>query len=622
MSLFRFLLGRRLASHEDKDEKIGPGKGIGIFGIDALGSAVYGPEASLTILIPLGLAGVRYLLPVTLLISFSIILVYISYNQCMKHYPDGGGTYSVVSENLGTFMGLVAGASLMVDYILVVAVGISAGVGTLISVFPGLRNYTLLICLAILLILTIINLRGVSDTGSAFIIPAYLFMISMLIVLIAGIVKSGNVGENSDIIMTNQNSGINYLLLFQTWAYGSIAMTGVEGVSNGIPVFREPLVKNSRITLAVIIGTLIIMLILTAILCNSLGIGATQPGSTGYKSVLFMLVMAVTGGGWLSYIPVISILLIVVFQANTSFSGFPGLCNLISQNGFLPQSMGNKGRRLVYTYGINILSILAAFLLIGFGGVTDRLLPLFAISALTTFTLSQAGMIVHWKRHDNKNRILNIIINAAGMILTGTAAITVLIMKFTEGAWLVLIVFPLILIFMQNVSKHYRAVQKQLNNNEPVSCDETESPVVILPAEEWDNNTAKALQFAISFSKEIIVLHVSIDDKKSNLISHWNEYVEKPLIDKNMPVPQLKIFHSRYRLIITPVIDYVIDFERENPSRKILLLIPKLVERKWYHRFLHNQRGLLIAGMLLYKGSERTAIVYVPWHLTSDNQDT
>jgi amino acid transporter len=620
MSLFRFLLGRRLASHEDKDEKIGPGKGIGIFGIDALGSAVYGPEASLTILIPLGLTGVSYLLPVTLLISFSIILVYISYNQCMKHYPDGGGTYSVVSENLGTFMGLVAGASLMIDYILVVAVGISAGVGTLISVFPELKNYTLLICLAILLILTIINLRGVSDTGSFFIIPAYLFMISMLIVLIAGIIKSGIGGENSGMIMVHQDSKVNYLLLFQTWAYGSIAMTGVEGVSNGIPIFREPVIKNSRITLAVIIGTLIIMLILTAVLCNILGIGATQPGSTGYKSVLYMLIVAVTGGGWLSYLPVISILLIVVFQANTSFSGFPGLCNLISQNGFLPESLGNKGRRLVYTYGINILSILAAILLIGFGGVTDRLLPLFAISALVTFTLSQAGMIVHWKKHDNKSKVLNIIVNAAGMILTGTAAITVLIMKFTEGAWLVLLVFPLILIFMQNVSKHYKAVQKQLNNNEPFSY-ETESPVVILPAEEWDNNTAKALQFAISFAKEIIVLHVSIDDKKSNLITHWNEYVEQPLTDMNMPVPQLKIFHSRYRLIITPVVDYVLDFERKNPSRKILLLIPKLVERKWYHRFLHNQRGLLIAGMLLYKGSERTALVYVPWHLTSDNRD-
>jgi amino acid transporter len=629
MSLKRFLLGRPLSSDEAEVEKIGPRKGMGIFGLDAFGSVVYGPEAALTILMPLGIAGLSYIVPVSIMIVVLAGFVSFSYLQTIKAYPDDGGTYTVAMENMGTKTGLVAGASLMIDYLMVVAVGISAGTGTLVSIFPSLTPYTLLICLLILLILTIINLRGISETGGIFSIPTYLFIFSLLFVLIYGLVKVIISGANAEPLShqphVNSGTTMTAWLFLRTFAIGSTSITGVEAISNGVGTFRDPAVKNARITQLIVMSVLALMLILIAYVAKFYGITATPPDTDEYKSVLYLIVLVVTGKSWFGYIAIFSFLLIVIFQANTSFTGFPRLCSMMAQHNYFPQGFANKGRRLVYSQGILVIGFFTAVLLVAYGGITDRLIPLFAVSALLVFTLSQAGMMIHWKNKKGKGWTVSFALNAAGMIATAAAAVIILISKFTEGAWVIVVLLPVIVIFMLNVNKHYAAVKRQLRNDSALKKEDFSKPLVILPAEEWNNNTSKALSFALSISEEIIVFNVNSkendarEDDETNLLMNWEKMVEGPLLREGLQVPKLKVWDSPYRLVVQPIVDFVLKTETEYPGRDIALLIPNLVERKWYQRFLHNQRGILITGLLFARGSKRTVVIYVPWYLKKES---
>jgi amino acid transporter len=629
MSLKRFLLGRPLSSDEAGDEKIGPGKGIGIFGLDAFGSVVYGPEAALTMLIPFGLTGLSFIVSITIMIVVLAGFVFYSYMQAIRKYPGDGGTYTVAMENLGRKTGLIAGAALMIDYLLVVTVGISAGTGTLISIFPALSPYTVVICLIILLILTIINLRGINDTGGIFTFPAYFFIVSLLSVLITGVVKIFLSGGNP-ITMTEyvpqEGTGatMTIWLFLRTLSIGSTSITGVEAVSNGVRTFREPAVKNARKTLIIVMVVLSLMLILLAFVVRSYGITATKPGTGDYKSVLYLIVLAVTGNNWIGYGAIISFLLIVIFQANTSFTGFPRLCSLMAQHSYFPQGFANKGHRLVYSSGILVISISAAILIIAYGGITNSLMPLFALAAFLVFTLSQMGMMIHWKKQKGKGWLLSFSVNATGMIFTALASLIILVSKFTAGAWVIIILLPLMLVFMLNVNKHYNSVRRQLRNNSSLKKEDLIKPVVILPAEEWNNNTSKALSFALSISDEIIVFNVNSkendarEDQETNLFRNWKKMVEEPLISSGLPVPKLEVWDLPYRLVVQPIVNFVLKTEIEYPGRDIALLIPNLVERKWYHRFLHNQRGVLMTGLLFARGSKRTVVIYVPWYLKKE----
>ncbi len=439
MSIVDLLLGRRLASDQARGEQIGASAGIPIFGLDALSSAAYGPEAALTLLIPVGLAGIGYIVPISLTIIVLLSIVYFSYRQTIQAYPGGGGSYTVARQNLGASAGLLAAAALMIDYILVVAVGISAGVGALVSAVPGLQSETLPLCLAILLVITWVNLRGLREAGLIFMAPTYLFVGSLLVAIGIGVVKALAAGGHPLALVpppkpASASVGPNPWLLLQAFASGCTAMTGVEAVANGVKAFREPVISTARRTLTIIIGILIVLLAGIAYLVRSYGIGATVPGEPGYQSVLSMLFAAVVGRGLFYYISMASILMVLALSANTAFADFPRLCRAIAQNNYLPHAFGTRGRRLVYTEGIWVLAVLAGLLLILFGGVTDRLIPLFAVGAFLAFTLSQAGMVGHWKRLGGPGATRSIIVNGIGAIATGITVVVVLSAKFVEGA--------------------------------------------------------------------------------------------------------------------------------------------------------------------------------------------
>jgi amino acid transporter len=621
MSLIDVLFGKPLASDEDRTERIGAVAGIPIFGLDALGSAAYGPEAALTVLIQLGLAGVHYIIPISGSIIVLLAIVYFSYRQTIQAYPAGGGSYTVASENLGTFMGLLAAAALMIDYVLVVAVGISAGVGALVSAFPPWQPYTLFICLAALAVITIVNLRGVRDAGAIFSLPTYLFVGCLFIALVLGVCKTVLSGGHPIAVLHTTNFGparetVSLWLLLKAFSSGCTAMTGVEAVSNGVMAFREPRRQSACYTLTIIIVILMLLLAGIAYLCTAYGIGAAEPGLAGYQSVMSQLVSAITGRGWFYYVTMVSILLVLALQANTAFADFPRLCRAVAQNGYLPHSFVTRGRRLVYSYGIYVLVFSAGSLLVIFDGVTDRLIPLFAIGAFLAFTLSQAGMVVHWKRRKrDPHSMRNMLINGLGAIVTAITVIVVIGSKFSEGAWITLLLIPGLIILMIGIRRNYSRVTREITGSTVLSTVNLRPPLVVVPIEEWNKVSQKAVRFALTLSRDVVAVHIDSEEEDGNLSKKWTDYVEVPTRNAGLPTPGLVVLKSPYRYVIAPFLDYVLELERTHQDRQIAVILPTLAERHWYQRFLYNQRGEILTALLLLKGTQRIVIVNVPWYL-------
>ena len=373
-SILDLLFGRPLSSEEDVKERIGPAAGIRVFGLDALSSAAYGPEAALTIVIPLGMAGVAYILPISLSIIVLLSIVYFSYRQTIAAYPNGGGSYIVASANLGERAGLLAGAALMLDYVLNVAVGISAGVGAIVSALPRLQPHTLGLCLAILLALTLVNLRGLREAGLAFMLPTYVFVTSLGGVIVAGLFKAIFQGGHPMAAAavhrpTSAIGAVSLWLVVKAFSSGCTAMTGVEAVSNGVQAFREPRVRNARATLTTVIAVLILLLAGIAYLCHAYGIVARPPGHAGYESVLSQLTAAVSGRGIVYFVTMVAVLSVLALSANTSFADFPRLCRVIAEDGYLPYLFTIRGRRLVFSFGVVVLAFLSGLLLVAFEGV-------------------------------------------------------------------------------------------------------------------------------------------------------------------------------------------------------------------------------------------------------------
>ncbi len=403
MSLAGLILGRPLASHEQDQVKIGVVAGVPAMGLDGLTSSAYGPEAALTILLPLGAAGLSYIGPITLVILALLAMLYFSYRQTIAAYPVNGGSYTVAKENLGTWAGLLAAAALMIDYILNVAVGISAGVAALVSAAPTLHKYTLPLCLVVLVLITLVNLRGTGEAGLAFAIPTYLFIATLGMVLVLGLTKTFSAAGHPQPVVAPpvipaSVEAFSLWIVLRSFASGCTAMTGVEAVSNGVSAFREPTIKNAHRTLTFIVVVLALLLGGIACLSRAYHIGAMPQDQPGYQSVLSQLTGAVVGRGWLYYVTIGSVLATLCLSANTSFVDFPRLSRLIAQDDFLPRPFAIVGRRLVYSIGIVFLAAAAALLLIVFRGITDRLIPLFAVGAFLAFSLSQAGMVFHWHR--------------------------------------------------------------------------------------------------------------------------------------------------------------------------------------------------------------------------------
>ncbi len=540
-NILNFLFGRPLATSEERAEHIGPIAGIPIFGLDALSSAAYGPEAALTLLIPLGLVGVHYILPVSAAIIILLFIVFFSYRQTIEAYPQGGGSYTVASENLGANAGLLAAAALMIDYILTAAVGISAGVGALISAVPSLQPHTLELCLGVLLVLTIINMRGVHDTGVVFMIPTYLFTGTLLIVIAVGAFRALHAGGHPHPVMplppipTATTAIAGWWLLLKVFSSGCTAMTGVEAVSNGVMAFRDPTRKNAKIALTIIIVLLSILLAGIAVLCRAYHIAATNPEGPGYESVLSILTRAVMGHGWFYYMTIASVLLVLALSANTAFADFPRLTRAIASNNYLPHVFLLRGRRLLYSWGIYILVALTAILLIAFRGVTDHLIPLYAIGAFMAFTLSQAGMVVHWKRNGGDS--LRMFVNGLGAVATGITTVVVLITKFTEGAWITALLVALMITLMRAVHRHYAHVDKDTALDRPIQPAEVQEPIVIVPVDRWSRITEKALSFALSMSTDIRCLHVQVADELDAICEEWEQKIAAPLRAGARPCP-------------------------------------------------------------------------------------
>lgn len=620
MPLLDTLLGKPLASEEDSEQRVGVLAGVPSFGLDALGSAAYGPEAAMTILIPAAAAGIAYVLPISLTIIALLVVVFFSYRQTIAAYPHGGGSYTVASQNLGANVGLLAAAALMLDYLLDVGVGISTGVGALVSAAPSLGPHTLALCLGILVLLTVISLRGVRENGAIYMAPTYLFVACLLGVLGWGTLKTLTTGHPHPVVAPPTPPGhavaaVSAWLLIRAFSSGCTALTGVEAVSNGVMAFKEPTAQNARRTLAVIVSLLTVFLAGIAHLTRAYGIVATDPGSKNYQSLLSMITAAVAGKGVFYYVTIGSILVLLSLSANTAFADFPRLCRAIAEDGYLPRFFAIRGRRLVYTEGILVLAVLSALILIAFGGITDRLIPLFAIGAFLSFTLSQAGMVQHWRREGGPRSKLYIAINGIGATATGITVLVVLAAKFVEGAWITVVLVPLLILLMRAVHRHYQFV-KQQTRIDGLTLTPRPAPFLVVPISHWDRVSQEAVRFASSLSPDVQILHVECPDEHGEETSkNWQVQVNEAAKRNNTKPPEIVSVPSPFRFVTSPILNYVLEIERRLPDRTIGVVVPELVASRWYQYLLHNHRSTVLKALLLLKGNRRIVMINVPWYL-------
>jgi hypothetical protein len=402
----------------------------------------------------------------------------------------------------------------------------------------------------------------------------------------------------------------------RAFASGCTAMTGVEAVSNGVPVFKPPTIRNAEWTLTIIIAILVMLLGGIALLSRTYGIGATEPGAAGYESVLSQLTGAVFGKGFFYYVTMSSVVAVLALSANTSFADFPRLCRVIALDRFLPDTFAVRGRRLVFSYGVIVLSLLSGVLLVAFGGVTDRLIPLFAIGAFLAFTLSQAGMVQHWRRLGGAGSRRSMWINGVGAVATAATLVVVTVSKFAEGAWIAVIAVPLVVFMFTRINRHYASVARQVAHDQPIVLDEAKPPIVIVPVQSWNKLTSRGLRFAFELSPEVRALHILTQDTTiTELAATWEELVGAPARAAGFPVPQLILRKSNYRQFFAPLVDYVEHMRDRHPDRNIVVIVPDLVVRRWYHAFLHNNRGIVLRNLLRLRGGPRVVVVNTPFHL-------
>jgi hypothetical protein len=404
-------------------------------------------------------------------------------------------------------------------------------------------------------------------------------------------------------------------VLAKVFASGCTAMTGVEAVSNGVMAFREPTQKNAKRTLTIIILLLMIFLAGIALLCRAYSIGATDPGAPGYQSILSQLTAAVMGRGVLYYVTIGSILSVLALSANTSYADFPRLTRAIAQHDYLPHVFMIRGRRLLYSHGIYALVGFTALLLIVFGGVTDRLIPLFAIGAFLAFTLSQAGMVMHWKREGGAGARYRMVINGVGAVATGITLLVVLVAKFTAGAWITAILVPGLMIAMTAVKSHYDSVARELAVDRPMRVENLNEPLIIIPLDRWSRMSEKALRFAMKLSDEVQAVHVDAEECYEEVRQMWQRNVASPFQEAGKVAPELVLVESPYRFILGPLVEYILKVEGECPHRQIAVLVPELVVKRWWQAPLHNQRAQVLKLLLLMRGNQRIMVINIPWYL-------
>lgn len=641
ISISRLLLGRALANSEEDGRRISAFEGVPAMGLDALGSASYGPEAAFTVLLPLGAAGLAYIGWIMLPILALLCILYLSYRQTVAAYPSNGGAYTVARENLGRHASLLAAAALMIDYVLNVAVGVSAGIGALTSAVPMLHPHTLTLCLVTLAFITVVNLRGTLDAGRMFAVPAYLFIASFLTILAVGVYRTlMSAGHPQAVVpppaVPPVTSAVTLFLLLQAFAAGCTAMTGVEAVSNGVSAFCEPVVVRARHTLAAICGVLGVLLAGISYVARSYQIGAMNQTQAGYQSVLSQLAAAIVGHGTFYYIAIGSLLCVLCLSANTSFVDFPRLCRLVAQDDFLPRSFAVVGRRLVFSVGILYLTATAALLLILFGGITDRLIPLFAIGAFLTFTLSQVGMVMHWRRalqqetsvHRRHNHRVSLAINGLGAAATVVALAVIVVAKFAEGAWITIMAIPCVIVLLKGINNYYTQLDVRLRAHGPLQLRRTQPPVILVAIEGWNRITDRALKFAMHLSPDVVAVHLhgtaqrsGNEDEERQLQSLWSEKVVQPVMATGLRPPSLVLMETPYRRMQAPLLEFVENLRREHPDRTIAVLIPQIVKRRWWQYLLHTHRAQRLRSALLRYAGSKVVVMDMPWYLEEPRTD-
>ena len=620
MKIVDLLLGRRLANREGEQRRIGWVAGVPAMGLDGLGSSSYGPEAALTVMIPLGAAGLHAIGWVIAPIVGLLAILYLSYRQVLAAYPSNGGAYTVARENLGELPSLVAASALMIDYVLNVAVGISAGVGALTSSVPSLHAWTVPLCLGILALVALANLRGTREAGWLFAGPTYLFIACFLGIVGVGLFKLAT-GDAAPVVappaLGRETEAIGVWLVLRAFAAGCTAMTGVEAVSNGIGAFKEPVVLQARATLTAICLVLGLLLAGIAAVASGYGIGATDQAAAGYQSVLSQLVGAVIGRGPPYYVAMASLLVVLCLSANTSFVGFPRVCSLVASHDYLPRAFAHADRRLVYSAGVVFLTVTAGGLLVLFGGITDRLIPLFAIGAFLTFSMSQLGMIAHWRR--TKAGGYPRAINTAGAATTIVALVVITTAKFVEGAWIVTLAVPASVALLLAINRYYRRQAERIAPVGAFAIDERDPPTVLVAYEERNRITDRALAFAMTLSPDVVAIHLldlagpDVEEECRPLRARFDAEIAAPLAAIGVTPPRLMLIPAPYREIHGPLLALVEKIDVDTPGRSVAIIIPEFVPARWWQRALHGHRAHHLRRALLEHARPRLMVVTSPW---------
>jgi amino acid transporter len=589
VSLWRLLIGRPLPSSEMHRQQIVPVEGLSALSLDALTSVAYGPEAIVVVLATAGAGAIHLLVPLTVAIVVLLVILVVSYRQVIDAYPNGGGAYAVARANLGHGLSQLAAGSLIVDYVLTVAVSVAAGVAALTSAFPSLVPDTVPICLAILAFITVLNLRGLSEAARAFLLPTLVFIAGIYVVIFIGLVHplALHVPQPGRPELPTRGLGtVGILLVLKAFSAGCSALTGVEAIANGTPLFREPRVRQAKRTellLGVILGTMLLGL---AALGDRFHV---VPRSS--QTVLSQILGYSVGRHWLYYVVDLTTTVVLALAANTSFGGLPVLTSLLARDNYLPHAFALRGDRQTFSKGIWVLAVLSGALLVAVGGDTDRLIPLFAIGVFTGFTLAQGGLVVHWARQKGARWARRAAINGLGAVVTAVATVVFLFTKFLEGAWVVVLAVPAFILLFHRVRAYYTKAARELRIGS-VSGPPSPKPVLaIVPVTSVSLATRAALAEALSLGDEVVAVHVQLEgdnDEPNQVDKDWTAWD---------PGVLLVTLHSPYASVVRPLVEFI-DEKRATGDHLVVVLIPAVVPRRFWHRILHNQLDLVLKNAL------------------------
>lgn len=605
--LKNILIGKPMQNSLLAHEKLTKVKALAVYSSDAVSSVAYAIEEILWVLAPIGVFALSYSLPVAGVILLLLTTLILSYRKTISAYPSGGGAYIVAKDNLGQISGLVAGSSLVIDYILTVAVSIASGVAAITSAIPTLLPHTVALCLFFVLVLMIINLRGIKEAASVFTVPTYIFIVSLLTLIAIGIYKYTlglpiSPAPINPVLGSAPQTYITLWILSRAFSSGCTALTGVEAISNGVPNFEEPRSRNAAITL-VAMGIIIVFLFGGATFLAQ--ILHVTPNAD--ETVISQIASLLTGRGWFYYLLQTSTAVILVLAANTSYNDFPLVFSLIAKDGYVPRQFSARGDKLVFSNGIIVLSLLSAVLLIVFHGDTHNLIPLYAVGVFLSFTLSQVGMVVHWFKSRETSWRTNIIVNGLGAVLSGVALTVIATNKFVQGAWLVIVLIPLFVLTFMKIHTHYLDIAKKLRVEDNHTFEHPEHIKVIVPVATFTRVVANTVEYAISISNDVTAVHIVLDDEKAEkLKTRWEIYFSSI---------SLVMISSPYRSMLTPLLNYLDEVEKSTkPHELIMVLIPEFITDKWWQYFLHNQSGWILKSVLFFNKSY--VIASVPYHLS------